>query len=106
MQNESATTVFLTTHYLEEAEQADRVCGIANGRVVATASPAELTSRLVGRQMRYAVDLVRPVYYVGSPERSRVVLDGFAVDAAVAAGLLAVFVVVGTALFVRNERNR
>lgn len=56
--------------------------------------------------MRYAVDLVRSVYYLGSPERSRVVLDGFAVDAAVVAGLFGLFVVVGTALFVRNERNR
>jgi len=51
VQDESGTTVFLTTHYLEEAEQADRVCVIARGRVVATGSPAELTSRLVGRQL-------------------------------------------------------
>ncbi|HVF20681.1 MAG TPA: ABC transporter ATP-binding protein [Mycobacteriales bacterium] len=50
VQEESGTTVFLTTHYLEEAEDADRVCVIARGRVQATGSPRELTQRLVGQQ--------------------------------------------------------
>ena len=27
------TTIFLTTHYLEEAEEADRVCVIDHGRI-------------------------------------------------------------------------
>ncbi|MGH8910697.1 MAG: ABC transporter ATP-binding protein [Egibacteraceae bacterium] len=51
MQTETATTVLLTTHYLEEAERADQVCIIARGRVVATGSPAELTRRLAGRHL-------------------------------------------------------
>ena len=38
----SDTTVFLTTHYLEEAEDCDRVCIIAQGRVVALGSPSEV----------------------------------------------------------------
>ena len=38
----SGTTVFLTTHYLEEAEDCDRVCIIAQGRVVALGSPSEV----------------------------------------------------------------
>jgi ABC-2 type transport system ATP-binding protein len=50
VQEQSGTTVFLTTHYLEEAEDADRVCVIAGGRVQATGSPLELTGRLVGQQ--------------------------------------------------------
>ena len=50
VQRESGTTVFLTTHYLDEAEGADAVCVIAGGRVVAAGSPLELTRRLVGRQ--------------------------------------------------------
>jgi ABC-2 type transport system ATP-binding protein len=42
----NATTIVLTSHYLEEAEQADRICVIDAGRVVATGSPAELTATL------------------------------------------------------------
>jgi ABC-2 type transport system ATP-binding protein len=42
----NATTIVLTSHYLEEAEQADRICVIDAGRVVATGSPAELTAAL------------------------------------------------------------
>lgn len=56
--------------------------------------------------MRYAVDLTRAVFYVGSPDRRKVVLDGFIVDTVVVSGLFAAFLVAGTALFVRNERNR
>ena len=40
------TTIVLTSHYLEEAEQADRICVIDAGRIVATGSPAELTAAL------------------------------------------------------------
>ncbi len=42
----NGTTIVLTSHYLEEAEQADRICVIDAGRIVATGSPAELTSAL------------------------------------------------------------
>jgi len=35
-------TVFLTTHYMEETEEADRVCMIDHGRLVAQGTPAEL----------------------------------------------------------------
>jgi ABC-2 type transport system ATP-binding protein len=41
------TTVFLTTHYLEEAEQADKVCVVNRGKVVALGTPEELKSSLV-----------------------------------------------------------
>ncbi len=53
VQADSGTTVFLTTHYLEEAERADQVCVIAGGRVVSAGTPIELTQRLVGRQLLY-----------------------------------------------------
>jgi ABC-2 type transport system ATP-binding protein len=42
----SGTTVFLTTHYLEEAEQADRVCVIDHGHIVAQGTPNELKSQM------------------------------------------------------------
>ncbi|GAC1324686.1 MAG: ATP-binding cassette domain-containing protein [Chloroflexota bacterium] len=41
------TTIFLTTHYLEEAEQADRVCVIDRGRVIAQGTPAQRKAQMV-----------------------------------------------------------
>lgn len=42
---ELGTTVFLTTHYLEEAETADAVCVLAGGRVIARGSPGDIRAR-------------------------------------------------------------
>jgi ABC-2 type transport system permease protein len=56
--------------------------------------------------MRYAVDLMRGVVYAGRPEYDRVVLLSPAVNLAVLVGMFAVFMAVGTALFVRQETNR
>ncbi|HEY4457665.1 MAG TPA: ABC transporter ATP-binding protein [Pseudonocardiaceae bacterium] len=39
------TTIFLTTHYLAEAESADSVCVLAGGRVIERGSPAEVKAR-------------------------------------------------------------
>lgn len=64
----------------------------------------EIPSRI--SPMRYAVDLTRNVYYAGSPEYSRVVLDTPAMNLAIMAGLFAAFMITGTYLFVRGERNR
>ena len=38
----SGTTVFLTTHYLEEAEEADRICIIDKGKVVSFGTPDDI----------------------------------------------------------------
>jgi ABC-2 type transport system ATP-binding protein len=40
------TTIVLTSHYLEEAEQADRICVVDHGRIVATGSPERLKADL------------------------------------------------------------
>ena len=56
--------------------------------------------------LRYAVDLTRNVFYAGAPEYPRVVLDPAWLDAGVVGGLFAIFLVAGTLLFVRQERNR
>jgi ABC-2 type transport system ATP-binding protein len=45
------TTVFLTTHYLEEAEEADRVCVIDHGRIATIGSPDELKADLLERSI-------------------------------------------------------
>jgi len=41
------TTIFLTTHYLEEAEQADRICILDQGRIVSLGTPAEIKAHLL-----------------------------------------------------------
>jgi ABC-2 type transport system ATP-binding protein len=46
-----ATTVFLTTHYLEEAERADTVCVLADGRVIEYGSPATINKRHLGAEL-------------------------------------------------------
>jgi ABC-2 type transport system permease protein len=56
--------------------------------------------------MRYAVDLARSLYYAGRPEYGRIVLASPLADLAVMAVLFAAFLILGTALFVRSERNR
>jgi ABC-2 type transport system permease protein len=56
--------------------------------------------------MRYVIDLARGVVFAGSSDYSRVVLLSPATNAAVLALLFAVFMVSGTALFVRRETNR
>jgi multidrug/hemolysin transport system ATP-binding protein len=45
LRERTGLTVFLTTHYMEETEEADRVCIIDRGRIVAEGSPAELRAR-------------------------------------------------------------
>ncbi len=44
-------TIILTTHYLEEAEQADRLCILNHGRVVAMGSPGEVKRRPAGEHL-------------------------------------------------------
>lgn len=56
--------------------------------------------------MRYAVDLTRGVYYLGLPEYNQVVLASPLFNLAVITGLFGLFLVIGTAIFVRKERNR
>jgi ABC-2 type transport system permease protein len=56
--------------------------------------------------MRYAVDLMRATYYAGRDEYSKVVLTGPATNLVVIGVMFTVFLVLGTALFVRKERNR
>lgn len=41
------TTIFLTTHYLEEAEQADKLCIMKRGHIVASGTPAQIKADLV-----------------------------------------------------------
>ena len=41
------TTIFLTTHYLDEAEEADRICIINHGKIVTNGTPNEIKEKLI-----------------------------------------------------------
>lgn len=56
--------------------------------------------------MRYVVDLFRGVLYSGKPEYAKIVLLAPLTNILAMAAMFAVFMVVGTALFVRRETNR
>ncbi len=47
VRNESGTTVFLTTHYLNEAEDADNICIISKGKIVSYGTPKMVKTDLV-----------------------------------------------------------
>ena len=55
--------------------------------------------------MRYAVDLARGIYYAGKTEYDSVVLVDPTVNLGIIFGLFSTFVILGTWLFVRNERK-
>ena len=47
VRRESGTTVFLTTHYIEEAEEADHICILDHGRIVSFGTPEEVKAHLL-----------------------------------------------------------
>jgi ABC-2 type transport system ATP-binding protein len=47
VRQESGTTLFLTTHYLEEAEEADNICVINEGKIVSYGTPEQIKSDLI-----------------------------------------------------------
>jgi ABC-type multidrug transport system ATPase subunit len=46
VQKQSGTTIFLTTHYLEEAEKADSICILNHGKIVSYGTPSQLKADL------------------------------------------------------------
>ncbi len=51
VRQERQMTVFLTTHYLDEAENADQVCIINHGKVIENGSPREIKRKLLSGYM-------------------------------------------------------
>lgn len=56
--------------------------------------------------LTYAIDLMRGVYYGGTPEYVKTVLHGTVVNLLVIILLFSTFLALGTYFFVRNERNK
>ncbi len=50
LRQQEGTTIFLTTHYMDEAEKADRIAVIDDGKIVAIDTPAEL-KKIVGKDI-------------------------------------------------------
>jgi ABC-2 type transport system ATP-binding protein len=55
----SGVTVFVTTHYMDEAEYCDRLALIYRGRIIAEGAPSELKERAMGREI-LEIDVDRP----------------------------------------------
>lgn len=51
VRREENITIFLTTHYLDEAEDANRICIINKGKIVMEGTPSQLKERLVEKYM-------------------------------------------------------
>ncbi|PIR59132.1 MAG: hypothetical protein COU69_01950 [Candidatus Pacebacteria bacterium CG10_big_fil_rev_8_21_14_0_10_56_10] len=66
--------------------------------------PVLIASRLT--PMTYAVDLVRSIYYLGDPVFDEVVLFNPIFDLGVVLTVSVVFILIGTHLFVQNEKKR
>lgn len=74
VRRESGTTIVLTTHYLEEGEQADRICILNFGRVVATGTPASLKAELTSEYL--VVDADDRLGLLAELDRLRLPHDG------------------------------
>ena len=51
VRNQYGTTVFLTTHYIDEAENVDTVCVINNGKIAACCPPEEMKKSLLRQEL-------------------------------------------------------
>jgi ABC-2 type transport system ATP-binding protein len=69
---DAGRTVFVTTHFLEEADYCDHVSFIADGRLVANATPEELRA---ANSDGYRIDVAEPL---GADALARLAAEGFA----------------------------
>ncbi|MCL1913171.1 MAG: ABC transporter permease [Eubacteriaceae bacterium] len=51
VRNQHGTTIFLTTHYIDEAENVDKDCLINHGKIAACCSPEEIRSGLLKQEL-------------------------------------------------------
>jgi ABC-2 type transport system ATP-binding protein len=87
------TTIFLTTHYMDEAEHCDRIAIIDNGRIVALDTPEALKAS-IGKD-RVQIQTPDDAAAIGA------LGDGFGLDAAVHEGMVTFSVESGEAFVPR-----
>ena len=51
VRNQYGTTIFLTTHYIDEAENVDKVCLINHGKITVCCSPEEMKRSLLKQEL-------------------------------------------------------
>lgn len=73
VRRENGTTVFLTTHYIDEAEDVDKVCIINKGKIVISSSPDEMKQSLLRQELILDADdrehLIKELSDMGLPHK-------------------------------------
>ncbi len=67
LRSNTELTVFLTTHYMEEAADADRVVILNKGRIVASGTPVELKNEFTGDFITVYTQDIAPIRALGKP---------------------------------------
>lgn len=68
LRKDKGMTIFLTTHYMEETRDADRVVILDKGKIISQGSPAELKTKYTDSKL---------VWYTTKSEASERILSGF-----------------------------
>lgn len=84
LRREHGLTVFLTTHYMEETEEADNVCIIDAGRIVAQGTPSRLRSEFSRSILTVTADDQAQVLHAVAGSAAEATVDGDVVRIAVA----------------------
>jgi len=90
-------TLFMTTHYMDEAEFCDRIAIIDHGKIAALGSPSELKSRVGGDVVTVTTD--------DSPSAAKEIAERFGMAALVDNGSLRIEVPDGAAFLPRLVRE-
>jgi len=75
LRREENMTVFLTTHYMEEAAEADQIIILNHGKIVATGTPFQLKERYAKDRLRLYVDQPLPLSGTPTPYGMELALD-------------------------------